>query len=53
MKIFNIEVELMGFSGKTYKEVISQRANHLQGAIRQIYQNEPKSTRIVRILGEY
>lgn len=49
MKIFNIEVEVMGILG-TYKTVIHQRANHLQGAIRQIYQNEPKLVRVVRIL---
>ena len=40
MKIFNIEVEVMGILG-AYKKVIHQRANHLQGAIRQIYQNKP------------
>lgn len=51
MKIFKIEVEIMGIFG-AYKERVWQRANHLQGAIRQIYQNEPKLIRIVRILGE-
>lgn len=49
MKIFNIEIELEGILGK-YKKVVCQRVNHLQGAIRQIYQNEPKLVRIVRIL---
>lgn len=52
MKIFNIEVELVGFARKKYKDVVRQRANHLQGAIRRIYQNEPKLVRIIRILEE-
>lgn len=52
MKIFNIRVELEGIFG-TYTKVVRQRANHLQGAIRQIYQNEPKLVRIVQVLGEY
>lgn len=51
MKIFKIEVEVMGIF-RAYKKMIHQRANHLQGAIRQIYQNEPRLVRIVRILGE-
>lgn len=51
MKIFNIRVEVMGILG-AYTKVIHQRANHLQGAIRQIYQNEPKLIRVVQILGE-
>lgn len=46
MKIFKIEV----FLESGLIKVIHQRANHLQGAIRQIYQNEPKLVRIVRIL---
>lgn len=46
MKIFKIEVLLESGFIKT----IHQRANHLQGAIRQIYQNEPHLLRIVRIL---
>lgn len=49
MKIFNIEIELEGILGK-YKKVVYQRANHLQGEIRQIYQNEPRLVRVVRIL---
>lgn len=51
MKIFNIRVEIMGVS-EVRTKTIHQRTNHLQGAIRQIYQNEPKLVRIVQILGE-
>lgn len=51
MKFFGFEVEIMGIFG-AYEKRIWQRANHLQGAIRKIYQNEPKLIRIVRILGE-
>lgn len=51
MKIFNIRVEVMGILGK-YTKVVRQRANHLQGAIRQLYQNEPRLVRVVQILGE-
>lgn len=46
MKIFKIKIELQ--SG--FMKNVCQRANHLQGAIRQIYQNEPRLLRIVSIL---
>ena len=46
MKIFKIRIELQ--SGST--KIVYQRANHLQGAIRQIYQNEPALLRIIAIL---
>lgn len=48
MKIFKIKIELQ--SGFT--KIVYQRANHLHGAIRQIYQNNPYLLRIVRILEE-
>lgn len=37
MKIFKFDVEFEGIMGK-YREIVDQRANHLQGAIRQLYQ---------------
>lgn len=46
MNIFKFKIELQ--SG--VERIIYQRANHLQGAIRQIYQNEPLLLRIVAIL---
>lgn len=46
MKIFEIKIELQSGVGR----IIYQRANHLQGAIRQIYQNEPELLRIIAIL---
>lgn len=46
MKIFGFRIELQGGFQKT----VYQRANHLQGAIRQIYQNEPALLRIIAIL---
>lgn len=49
MKIFNIEIEVDGILGK-HKKVVQQMGNHLQGAIRKLYQDEPKLVRVVRIL---
>lgn len=46
MKIFGFRIELKG----GFQKNVYQRANHLRGAIRQIYQNEQKLVRIVRIL---
>lgn len=46
MKIFKIRIKLQ----ENLTKIVYQRANHLQGAIRQIYQNEPRLLRIVSIL---
>ncbi len=50
MEIFKFEIEIGGKDGYTRYETV--RANHLQGAIRQMYQNIPHMTRVVRILQE-
>lgn len=51
MKIFKFEIEVKGIFGN-YNEVVYHRGNHLQGAIRQIYQNRNDLVRIVRILAD-
>lgn len=47
MKKFKFEIEL---SNKIKKEIREVKANHLQGAIRQLWQNEANMVRVVRIL---
>ncbi|MDE5965856.1 MAG: hypothetical protein K2G89_03395 [Lachnospiraceae bacterium] len=50
MKIFKFEIEIGGKDGYTTNKTV--RSNHLQGAIRQMYQNIPNMTRVVRILSD-
>lgn len=49
MKTFCFEI---GINGKFIEcnKIVNIRANHLQGAIRQLYQNNPAMTRVIRIL---
>lgn len=49
MNIFKFEVEFGGITRKC-RCVVWERSNHLQGAIRKLYQSEPKLIRITKIL---
>lgn len=49
MKTFEIEVEVMGIMG-LHRKIIRKNANHLQGAIRQIYQDEKGLINIISII---
>lgn len=49
MKIFKSEIGIR-IGSDEYIRCKSVRANHLQGAIRQLYQNIPRMTRVVHIL---
>ena len=49
MKEFKFECEFEGILGK-YRKIVCVKSNHLQGAIRKLYQNESGFLGVKKIL---